>query len=231
MKTSDSIKSLVSALAKAQSEFPVIPKSKTVSVTSKRTGAKYTFDYAPLEVILHSIRPVLKNNGLAFIQSVSGDALTTMLLHSSGEWIESDPLPIRAMEDGPQALGSAITYGRRYGLTSMLGIVTEDDDDGNAAEGNSATKSERGSGPKITPTSGIWESLSADKQTWLEDIAGRVAVLLRRNDDTGAWMELTEHDNQMTEDEKAGLWSRFDSTQRSRLKKACDKINKEKEAA
>lgn len=132
---SSTISSLAAALAKAQADFPPIPRDRTVTVRT-RTGGEYKFSYAPLDTIMEKIRPTLKANGLAFLQCLNGEFLTTTLLHSSGEWMESDPMPVKVVEPGSQAMGSAITYARRYALTALLGLVTEDDDDGNTADGN-----------------------------------------------------------------------------------------------
>lgn len=139
-QSSATITQIVAALAKAQGEFPRIPKNKTVAVRTK-TGGSYTFSYAPLETIMDAVRPVLAGNGIAVVQMVTDKSVTTLLLHTSGEWLMSQPLPIRISEEASnssQALGSAITYAKRYSLSPMLGVVADDDDDGNAADGNDA---------------------------------------------------------------------------------------------
>ena len=215
MKTSESIKEIVSALAKAQAAFPMIPKDKTVKVTS-RTGRDYSFAYAPLETILGVIRPTLSANGLAFTQSVSGDALTTILLHTSGEWIESDPIPVKAESAGAQALGSAITYARRYALTAILGLVTEDDDDGNTADGNHV-ETKKAPDIRNSATHGMFERLALDVQNGILDHAHRVSTLIKKGDISGAYAELSAYDDEGYEDRKAALWSRFDSKERSAL--------------
>lgn len=83
---------------------------------------------------------------------------------------------------------------------------------------------------KITPTAGVFESLSTDMQNHLLDIAHRVSSLLKRGDLVGAWDELTSHDKDLNEDGKVGLWAQFDSKERAALKKECDS-RKQKEAA
>lgn len=144
--SSADITQLVASLAKAQGEFPRIPKNKTVLV-STRTGGKYSFAYAPLETIMDAVRPVLSKNQLAVVQLVDDKMLSTLLLHTSGQWLLSKPLPIRIAEEAQnssQALGSAITYAKRYSICAMLGVVADDDDDGNTAEGNTATVTKDG---------------------------------------------------------------------------------------
>ena len=80
-----------------------------------------------------------RDNELSVIQNASRPeaglvSMTTLLLHSSGEWIESDPLVVQAKDAGPQAVGSCLTYLRRYQLAAMVGIAPKDDDDAEAAE-------------------------------------------------------------------------------------------------
>jgi len=135
---------LAKALAAAQSQFPAIERSKDVRVQTK-TGGSYTFAYAPLDAILNAVRPVLTKNGLAVSQllaNVNGaPALKTMLLHEGGELLaESCPLPTNGSTSA-QEFGSLVTYMRRYALVALLGIATEEDDDGNHASGNSTAGS------------------------------------------------------------------------------------------
>lgn len=79
-----------------------------------------------------------------------------------------------------------------------------------------------GKGPTHTPTSDAWESQTEDMKVYLTDKANNVRTLLARNDDAGAWDELTEKDDELDEHAKVALWTRFDSKERSRLKKAAD---------
>lgn len=93
--------------------------------------------YASLQSVWDAARPVLAPNGLAISQGfTAGDGsavtITTTLIHKSGQWIRS-ALTMTPQRADPQGIGSAITYGRRYGLSAMLGIVADEDDDGNAA--------------------------------------------------------------------------------------------------
>jgi len=128
---------LNAALAKAQAEFPPIPKDRTVTVQTK-TGGSYTFDYAPLDTILATVRPVLAKHGLAIVQRLEapggvGSALRTELRHEAGGIIASS-FPLGQYDPGAvQALGSRITYLRRYALAALLCVAAEDDDDGGAS--------------------------------------------------------------------------------------------------
>jgi len=161
MRTSENVADLLAALSKAQGEFSNPERNRTVEVRTKSSGT-YSFTYATFDAIIEMVRPVLTKHGLAFIQSPetnSGNVLvTTRLGHSSGQWLESDLAVSLGDDDGPQQIGSCITYLKRYSLCSMLGIAAEEDDDGNTASGNSATAKPRLSMPtcpKCEKSSGV----------------------------------------------------------------------------
>lgn len=137
---------IAEALAKAQAEFLPIPRSKVVTVTMK-SGGKYTFAYAPLEVILRSTSPALAKYGLALTQSVIDDCVETTLMHASNQFL-SNRVKIINADGGAQAYGSALTYARRYGITLLLCVCADDDDDANAAEGNTTETKKEGLSPK-----------------------------------------------------------------------------------
>lgn len=129
MQKSEGIGKLSSALVKAIAEIRNTPASKE--------NPHFRSRYTPLDDVLDSVRPILASHGLSALQSVSGASdtisVTTMILHESGEWIESDALTMKAEKMTPQGQGSAITYARRYSLSGILGIATDPDDDGNEA--------------------------------------------------------------------------------------------------
>lgn len=128
---SEHINELATALVKFQKDMPTIERSKTVSV-----GDKFSFDYAPLDQIVEKATPNLTKYGLAVSQLVGeGGSVTTILMHESGQYI-GETVTITPTSDRPQDLGSAITYAKRYSYASILGIVAEDDDDANRAQGN-----------------------------------------------------------------------------------------------
>lgn len=126
MKQSESVKTLLEALAKAQSKFSTLPKDK------KGYGYKYT----DIDTVISYVRPLLSENGLGFMQSLSTvdgkPAITTRVFHISGEWIEDTTiLPDVAMAktNAAQNMGASITYMRRYFLCAMLGITSDEDTD------------------------------------------------------------------------------------------------------
>lgn len=133
MKTSENTAELVKALVKARAEFPAIKRDKVAKVPTKN-GGSFQYTYADLSSVVDATEPVLLKHGIILTHGMISNghtALTCRLSHTSGEWMQAEyPLPDSCT---PQELGSAITYGRRYTSCAMLGIVTEDDDDGATA--------------------------------------------------------------------------------------------------
>jgi hypothetical protein len=136
---SESLDEFAISFAVAQYEFPPIPKAHTGKIkgTSAKGDYEYEYAYADLADTLKLVVPVLKTHGLSVMQfpgSVDGDyVLTTIVMHESGQWIKGTMrLPVAKV--AAQALGSAITYCRRYALSAVLGIATEPDDDGAHAQ-------------------------------------------------------------------------------------------------
>lgn len=144
---SESIGKLTEALTKAQAVMTSPSRNREVTVSTKG-GSSYKFKYATLDHILESVRKPLTDNGLWFTQTLAnGDGkyrLVTTLLHTSGEWVESEQ-PLFLTDQTNQAFGSALTYAKRYALAGMLGIAADEDDDANHADGNHIKEStERG---------------------------------------------------------------------------------------
>jgi len=101
------------------------------------TNPYYNSTYADLSSVWESCRVLLSKNGLCVIQGnrVGAEStliVETLLIHESGQWVQSE-LCLPLSKNDPQGVGSAMTYGRRYGLAAIIGIVADADDDGNAA--------------------------------------------------------------------------------------------------
>ena len=165
MEKCESIKEIATALAKFQGEVKNTSNSKTVIVKTK-TGATYTYKYSPLDEVLGMVRPLLSTNGLSMVQSPSNDngtiTLTTVFMHNSGEWLEFPPLQLKAEANTPQGIGSAITYARRYVLSAVLGISSEDDNDANVNDHSITTgESKQSTPPKGTLSEGQIKRLYA----------------------------------------------------------------------
>lgn len=131
MRTSESIDQVAGALASAQGEY-------TAAIKNKK-NPHFGNWYADLSSIFEATRPALSKHGLAlaqFPEVVEGRVkVISLLAHKSGQWLE-DTLSLKPAGDTPQAVGSAITYAKRYGAEAILGISGEDEDDGNAAQGH-----------------------------------------------------------------------------------------------
>ena len=129
MNHSESIKQIAAALAAFQAEVK----------DPARDGENPHFrsKYVQIDGLLAAVRPILSKHGLSVVQSTGGDgqdiSVTTEIMHTSGEWIRTDALILKAVKADPQGAGSAVTYGRRYSLSAALGVAWDDDDDGNAA--------------------------------------------------------------------------------------------------
>lgn len=150
MKRSEQINEIAAALSKAQKSFESAERGHVAKVMSKKgEGSSYSFNYADLAAYLDVCRGPLSENGLSFIQEPTCDgnkvSVTTLLMHQSGQWIESDPLVLTLTGETltPQVIGSGITYARRYSLSAITGMASEQDDDGNAASGNQAATTPR----------------------------------------------------------------------------------------
>lgn len=128
-KKSESIANLAIALVKFNTEVTTISKDAE--------NPFFKNDYATLDHIMNEVRPTLSKHGLSILQLPSGDgtnvSMKTLILHESGEWLESEALIMKPVKNDPQSVGSCITYARRYSIASVLSLSTGEDDDGNAA--------------------------------------------------------------------------------------------------
>ena len=127
MNKSDTIASLSKALVLAQSQFKHVPMNSV--------NPFFKSKYADLGAVIEASKPVLKANGLAVSQLVEGEGgqvgVTTILIHESGEFISSTvSIPVEG-NNIAQESGKAITYLRRYGLASILGMYADEDSDAN----------------------------------------------------------------------------------------------------
>lgn len=170
MQHSDTIGKLADALAKAQAEIKAIGKD--------RTNPHFKNRYATLDAILDGIRPTLAKHGLSVVQGVvtygEGEAVETTLVHSSGEWMRNF-VPMKVGKQDAQGVGSALTYGRRYGVSALLALSTDEDDDGEQAVKTPAKKPEQKQEPKAqaaepsgnTPIGTEWDGTDADALSFI----------------------------------------------------------------
>jgi hypothetical protein len=133
---SPTIGSIAAALAKAQGQM--------TGASKDAVNPHFQRKYADLASCIEAAREALSKNELAVVQMTDsgpdGVGIISFLLHSSGEWFRSR-LWMPLSQPTPQAIGSAITYGRRYGFCALVGVAPEDDDDANSAQGAQAAHS------------------------------------------------------------------------------------------
>lgn len=130
------IAQLAAALVKARADLHHVGKDKKVSIKTK-SGATISYGYADLSDVIDVCTAALTPHGVTFLQPVIGSEagtirVRTTLLHESGESLSDEGVPIAADFRDAKSVGSAVTYARRYGLASMVGIA-QTDDDGKAA--------------------------------------------------------------------------------------------------
>lgn len=198
MKHSEQINEISAALAKAQAKMGAAIKDST--------NPHFRSKYADLAAVVDAVREPLTANGIAFTQwaesSDGGVVVVTMLSHASGQWMSGETLVPVSKADA-QGYGSAITYGRRYGLQTACGLPADDDD------GNAAAKA-----APITPAGGTWEAMSEDEKRFLQGIADKAMGMSPA--EAFAYIE----GENLDADEKVALWTRFDSKFRSAMKAA-----------
>jgi hypothetical protein len=168
MNKSESIAKLAPALVAAQSEMTGAKKSAN--------NPFFKSKYANLEEVINVVKSAFASHGLSFIQfPVSSEehaGVETIILHESGEFISNQFL-LKCAKSDPQGMGSAITYARRYGLQSAVGIPSEDDD------GNAASAPE----PKQTKAQAVALLAAASTLDELSAAWVKISVDNKKNDD------------------------------------------------
>src|ERR1700733_6271055 len=133
-RSSENVAAIATALAKAQIELSNPEKAMVGTVYNNRSDSPQSFRYASLSSGLDIVRKTLGSQQIAIAQTTNIDRaggtinLTTVLLHTSGEWISSDwPVCQLSETSAPRRMGAALTSARRYALFTMVGIAGEDD--------------------------------------------------------------------------------------------------------
>jgi len=214
MNTSETINKIASALLTAQRSITFAVKD------SKNPHFKST--YADLGSVIDACKPALNEAGIAFMQMPAPSdpgtiALTTRLIHESGEWIESTatcPLP----KNDPQGYGSANTYLRRYALAAAVGLY-QDDDDGNAASKREQPRDlSKGGTYKQGARDGIGDDLPDDWKQYLSDLAIECADLVKSSKSHIAAQRIAK--DKLDDDQRTYLESKMDSKTRAAIKDA-----------
>ena len=198
---SETIVEVTKALVAVQAKLLPVVKAKTAN------AIKYSYDYADLADVWAGCRTLLAENNLAVSQlgaiQDGNMLLTTLLLHVSGEWLSST-LRVNAPSGDPQAVGSALTYARRYALAAIVGVVVEGEDD----DAESAAKAGR-SQPRqarSTTAGAKAEGVQPDSQymcpihhvLWFK--RGRMKDYAHTIGDTSAWCNMTAVKKDMARD-------------------------------
>ena len=165
------INELAAALVAAQGEFSAVPKGAV--------NPFFKSKYAALPDVVASASPVLSKHGLAISQHITydengNDALMTYLMHKSGQYLAYS-MKLHLVKDDPQAQGSAVTYARRYSYMSVLGLVADEDDDGNRATQAHARVIKKPT--ELTPGQDKLKAAlgkkfkeASDRKTWVESV-------------------------------------------------------------
>jgi hypothetical protein len=237
-RSSETIGAIAAALAKAQAELTNPEKSLTATLPSPSPREEgRTFRYGPLSSGLEIVRKCLGRHEIAAMQTTAIDPeaglirLTTVLAHSSGEWVSSD-WPVCSVADTamPHRMGAALTYARRYALFTLVGIAGEDDLDAPdlkapegefdpshgavpSAEGKAGSNRAAGTGsPQIKPSASVAPMLAFDSEQSAKLRDALIVELgrLGSSDDAAVWAQRNlAAKNRLTAADAAAVESAF----------------------
>jgi ERF superfamily len=165
MSQSENINELATALSKAQGEMQAAIKDKV--------NPFYKSAYADLGSVWDAARPVLSKYGLCIMQTTEITAdktiMVTILAHTSGQWVKSY-LPLNPTKNDSQGMGAAITYLRRYSLSAIMGVVCDEDDDGETASGRGKNNTPAQTSAQATLNPVAVEKIGKAEVTALNDL-------------------------------------------------------------
>jgi hypothetical protein len=162
MKSSEKINEIAAALSKLQAE--------NRGAENEAVNPFFKSKYSTLKDIWDSVRVSIGTNGLAILQDVITKdncvSITTVVTHSSGQWIEFGPLEVPFAKKDAHSIGSATSYGKRYALSAAIGVVSGvDDDDGNKAMEQGPLKTEAQEVEQ-------YKFISVEQMEWISDQIG-----------------------------------------------------------
>ena len=188
MKTSESIKELATALAKAQGAMAGARKDSD--------NPAFNSKYADLASVVEAIKGPLAENGLSYVQMPCTNekdevGCETLLMHSSGEWVHAEPYFMPVAKANAHGFGSILTYSRRYALAAVCGIAPEDDDANAGVAAKPARQKEVADGPPRTMKSAEFIAhctamANATKVETLQQAFTKAILDARAIGDTGA---------------------------------------------
>ena len=212
MRTSDSIKEIGSALAKAQATMAGAKRDST--------NPHFKSKYADLASVWDACREALTSNGIAVVQMTRASGLQevtveTRLIHDSGEWIEGE-LSVPVVKSDAQGFGSALTYARRYALAAAVGVAPEDDDGQAAVTARPTAKQTLpGAMNGADVNREALNSMSDEQQDYIRGEAAEVKKLHAEGKSVAEYVE-SRH---MDPEEKMALWALLPSEIRSAIKR------------
>jgi hypothetical protein len=182
MKQSESIDKIIPAFIAFQSDMPSVPKDGN--------NPHFKSKYATLGAITEATRPHLAKHGLGFMQWMSNregyQLIVTRIMHTSGQWMEDEGYILNPTKNDPQGMGSAVTYARRYTLGASLGIITEDDDDGNRASEPAPVK-------KLPPVPKVEQLQEPDWFNDLGELNDKGKLAAKSIHEGFAWEKIEKH--------------------------------------
>ena len=200
---------LYEALRAAQATLPEVGKNRTAKVKGKSKSGnefEYSYKYADITDVLSAVRPHFAKHGLTILQPtrIDGNALqvATRIVHDKTGQFEESIYPVAAIGADHQALGSALTYARRYALCSMIGLAPDEDVDGQHAAASGAAGGQ--SSPSTSPTRQQQTNASQAKKA---DVWPRFVEKLRSFtdlDELERWW--SDASTQRAVDAMPGLW-------------------------
>lgn len=204
MQQSESIKELATALCFAQAEMGGAVKDSN--------NPFFKSSYADLTSIIKALKEPFANHGLSYVQlpitseGGKGIGVTTMLMHKSGEWLQSEYL-LPMVKVDPQGAGSAITYARRYALQAMAGIPAVDDD------GEAAMLRHEFTLPDGVPA-------SEPKKRVSKKLVQDLVALVVSSEESGETSELVEALSELESHEKEAVWGQLTTKQKTFIREA-----------
>ncbi len=218
MQRSEEIKDLIAALVKAQADIKHAVKDSN--------NPYFNSKYADYTEIVDTIKPALVANGLCYTQTVhrdpqfNGVGVETITWHTTGQWLSNGITWVPIAKNDAHGYGSALTYARRYSLSTAFGVATEDDD------GNAAVEAPKKPSAAIPVRAGLVEQLPPEAQAALKRLSDEVKTYLAFGEVEKVVGVLTEAN--LDADEKAALWDMFTSSERSLIKKYLGETKTEK---
>lgn len=221
MNTSKEIDKIAASLLIAQKIIGGVVKDRK-GVIQTKSGGSYEYMYSNLASVLDEVKGPLNDNGILILQTPSADAngvtVTTRLVHAeSSQWIE-EALYMPVSISTPQGFGSAITYCRRYGLQSIVGLKAEDDDGKDKPAKPAKYKDTKAAGAKQEAID-AFEAMDEEEQKFIQGIATQAIALFESEAGTDAAYAYVERQRLQSE-EMLALWSLLPSNIRSALKAA-----------